>query len=261
MKKHVIQTVSLERKIKSLIPASIKKIATTMICNSVIGRLIQLIQPKSSLDGASFNYKLIHPTAAAKVYFGVWESAEIKILKRNMIGVNFLELGSSVGVTMSVIFNSTKNTKIKYVGVEASPRNYEILKNQAGYIEVQESVELINKAIDYTDNKEVEFFESDYEAGSLKEQNCKQIKLVETVKLRDIVTKYYGNAEYFLISDIEGAEAEIFLKDIDALKNCIGILCELEDVAACGIEDQKNMIIKAGFKLKERYSNVFFFSR
>lgn len=261
MKKYAVFSNSLERKLKSIIPSRIKKIVVDIMCKPSIGKLIQLIQPRKSLDGAAFNYRLVDPSTAAKIFFGVWESAEIKILKRNMNGTRYLELGSSVGVTMSVLINASKNKFIKYVGVEASPRNYEILEKQAAYIKVRDSAVLINKAIDYTKNKEIYFVESGYETGSVGKEFRKEYKTVKTIELNEIVNSEFGDLSYFLISDIEGAEAEIFNSDIDALKNCVGILCELEDTEKYSIEDQVDKILSSGFKIKEQYSNVYCFTR
>ena len=64
---------------------------------------------------------------------------------------------------------------------------------------------------------------------------------------------------FTLISDIEGAEGEIFLNDIDSLSLCKTIITELEETDAFSKSVQINMLETYGFRVQESYDNVYVF--
>ncbi len=67
------------------------------------------------------------------------------------------------------------------------------------------------------------------------------------------------NEEFTLITDIEGAEAEVFFKDKNSLKMCSQIIAELDNTLSYSIDEQVDQLLSYGFKMKERYGNVFVF--
>ena len=64
-----------------------------------------------------------------------------------------------------------------------------------------------------------------------------------------------------MITDIEGAESEIFFNDEEALNNCIEMICELENTIKYSIKDQLDKLLSIGFFIEERYGNVFFLKK
>ena len=82
-----------------------------------------------------------------------------------------------------------------------------------------------------------------------------------TITLSRLLEENRVNEEYTLITDIEGAESEIFFVDEIALKNCVLIIAELEETSTYSMEEQINKLISIGFSISESYGNVFVFSR
>ena len=89
-----------------------------------------------------------------------------------------------------------------------------------------------------------------------------KIYQVQESNLSSIVDEYVPDGrEYVLISDIEGAEADIFYKDIYSLSRCKIIICELENANSHPIEGQIQLLQSAGFELVEHYGQVYVFKR
>ena len=99
------KSVSLERKIKSLIPNNVKKLILFFLTSRILGKIIKISKIKSNLFGGKFDYDLVSDVEAARIFWGVWESAEIRFSKRFVQTDTIVELGSSVGVTLGVLSN------------------------------------------------------------------------------------------------------------------------------------------------------------
>ena len=82
---------------------------------------------RKNLFGGVFDYSNVSDKEAARIFWGVWESAEIRFSKRFANSDTVVELGSSVGVTLGVLANNRTDTK--FVCVEASPINFEKLSS------------------------------------------------------------------------------------------------------------------------------------
>ena len=85
---------NLERRIKRLIPGKFKMWFVRRLISPYMGRIVQVFCRKT-LMGARFNLKSVDPVSAAKIYFGVWESAEIRFSK-NMLARTTLLLNWAV---------------------------------------------------------------------------------------------------------------------------------------------------------------------
>jgi len=260
----LIKSSSNERKIKSLIPANIKKLFVFIFANKFLGFLIKFLNVKTNLYGGYFDYKHVSSKEASLIFFGIWESAEIRFIKRFVKSDIIIELGSSVGVVIGLLAKINKNKK--FICVEASKNNFlklKHLKRQLVKLKNNNSFSLINKSIDYNHCK-VHFFDfSSTGAKKIekKDKNFKNSYLSYTITLKQIL-KFFGiNKKYTLITDIEGAESEIFFKDVRSLKNCEMIISELEDTRKYSINNQLKQIKKIGFSLIEYYGNVYVFQK
>lgn len=262
MKKNtLLKSNSLERNFKSLIPLSIKKILIKIIVNSFIGKLIKISGIKLNLFGGVFDYSTVTAKEAASIFFGIWESAEIRFAKRFALSKTIIELGSSVGVTFGVLSNIRNNTK--FILVEASKKNYQkltLLKNSIS--EKKNKFFLVNKAI-YYDNNYVNFEDNTSITSKISKKNLKTNKSyqVKAITLSAIIKKYIVKEPYTLILDIEGAESFIFFKDEKSLKKCETIIVELENTKSYTILEQINQLEKLGFKVLEWYGNVYCFRK
>jgi len=117
-----LKTKSLERFVKSLIPLNLKKFLLFFLVNSFVGKLLKSLKISWNLFGGKFNYSLVSDRDAAKIFWGIWESAEIRFSKRFVSTNTVIELGSSVGVTLGVLSNTRTSTK--FICLEASSENF-----------------------------------------------------------------------------------------------------------------------------------------
>lgn len=252
-----VKTTSLERRIKSIIPANYKNILIFFLTMSLWGKIIKISRIKTNLFGGVFDYSLVNNKQAARIFWGFWESAEIRFAKRFANSEIIIELGSSVGVTLGVLSNMLKDKT--FICIEASPRNFSKLTLLKEKLNKNNKYILINKAIAYG-VKKIGFSTTDNIIGSKINTNNEQTIVVATT-LANILKEHRVNKNFTLITDIEGAESEVFFKDKNALKLCSEIIAELENTFSYSIEEQVDKLSKYGFKVKERYGNVFVFTR
>lgn len=251
-----ITTSLFERKVKALIPASLKSMAVNIVCNALFGYLIKASGLRFNFFGGVYDYSLVDNRTACRIFFGFWESAEIRFSKRFAENHTIVELGSSIGVTYGVLSKVYPNSK--YICVEASPRNFFKLKKLVNFIGKKDNLTLINKAVCYSGESQVRFNETTISGSKIAEPFEDTSISVPATTLTEILFKNEVEGDYTLITDIEGAEADIFFKDIESLKNCTKIICELEETEVYSVDEQVSQLKQVGFHLQEQYGNVFF---
>lgn len=249
-------TTSVERKIKSAIPNNLKKLLIFLLTMSFWGKLIKISGIRNNLFGGIYDYSLVTDKQAARIFWGFWESAEIRFSKRFAKNKIIIELGSSIGVTLGVLSNILKDTT--FICIEASLINFKKLQLLEEKLNKNNNYILVNKAIAYGVNK-VDFITSENIIGSKINKTEKKSDTIGTTTLRKILKENNLNENFTLITDIEGAEADIFFKDGNSLSLCSQIIAELENTSSYSIEEQVTKLLSYGFKIKERYGNVFVF--
>lgn len=254
----VFKSSSLERKFKAILPNKLKIKILFFLVNPIVGKIIKKIRIKFNFFGGIFNYSLVSDIEAAKIFWGVWESSEIRFSKRFAKTNTIIELGSSVGVTLGVL--SKFCTKTNFFCVEASPLNFQKLKSLTKILPNKNNYTLINKAIAYN-KKKVQFNFTSTTGSKINHIYFNKNSYVPTTTLSYIIKNYNIKYPYTLITDIEGAEAEIFFKDSSALKYCTCIIAELENSASFSINDQILKLSNLGYIINEMYGNVFVFSK
>ncbi len=247
-----LKTTSIERKLKSNISPNIKKFVLYFLLNSYIGKFLKFFRIKKNLFGGRFDYSLVSNIEASKIFWGIWESAEIRFAKRFADSKIIIELGSSVGVTLGVLSNVRKNTK--FICIEASSKNFKKLNILKSILPKHNEYIFVNKAIAYgVDKVSFEFMST---TGSKININNKMGDFVNAVTLSDLLKENEVNEEYTLITDIEGAEEAVFFEDPEALKSCVTVIAELENTPKRTVDDQIKRLEELGFKLIERYGCV-----
>ena len=99
-------------------------------------------------------------------------------------------------------------------------------------------------------------------ADNMGETGAVKFHQIRAIKLSEIVEEHMVNAKnYVLISDIEGAETDIFYMDSRALLKCKIIICELDKVEGHSISDQVKKLSSLGFVLKEHFGQVYVFKK
>lgn len=121
---------------------------------------------------------------------------------------------------------------------------------------------LLNRALVYR-SKTINFCHTNTTGSRIgkKTLNKNDEYQVQTIRLNDIIVENNINHPYTLISDIEGAEAEIFFQDKQSLINCATIIIELDDTKKYSKNNQIHQIKKLGFKIIEYYGNVYVFKK
>jgi FkbM family methyltransferase len=255
-----MKTNSLDRKFKAILPNLFKRKLAKVLCSDGLGYLIQRSGVKFNLFVGYFNYELVSKSEAAKIFLGIWESAEIRFAKRFAKNDNIVELGSSVGVMLGVLTNYFDHAR--FICVEASPVNFSKLNKLCRELKPNLNITLINKAVAYG-AKIIHFDQTTTTGSKIQCGDLPQVKriAVEAVTLSEILANERVDGWFTLITDIEGAESDIFFKDVASLSKCNKIIAELEPISSITVEDQINQITLIGFELIELYGNVVYFQR
>ena len=251
-----LKTSSIERKIKSIIPLNLKKLIYWVLASSLLGYFLKCLKIRKNLFGGVFDLSNVSNNEAARIFLGLWESAEIRFSKRFANSKTIVELGSSVGVTLGVLANNRIDTK--FICIEASKKNYEkLIKLKKILPQRGNEYILLNKAIAYGVSH-IHFEHTSTEGSKITNDNKKSniSNIVPAITLSEILNQNAIKDSYTLITDIEGAEAEIFFKDKIALRTCEKIIAELEDTSTHTVNEQISELNKLGFKIFESYGNV-----
>jgi FkbM family methyltransferase len=253
-----LKTTSLERKLKRLVPPNVKSFILYFLVNSHVGKAIKFFKIRWNFFGGKFDYSLVSDKDAADIFWGTWESAEIRFSKRFALSKTIVELGSSVGVTLGVLSNI--RTQTKFICVEAALENFEKLNRLKTLLPTNNEYILVNKAIAY-DVDRVPFEFTSTTDSKINETGVELGSYVDATTLSDVLEENQIEGEYTLIADIEGAEEAVFYKDEAALKKCVVIIAELTNTTSHTIEEQISKLQDVGFNLTERYGVVVVMSR
>ena len=198
--------------------------------------------------------------AIASLFFGFYESAEIRFVKKYLRSdLSVIELGSSLGIIATYSRAINKN---KLICVEANPSLISAIERNFQLNNI-ENFTIINAAIGYSDRM---FFEKgpNNVSGKLSTIFSERSIEVDMVSLNSILNKYAVGG-YVLICDIEGAEAQLLKNDSEALRNCQQIIIETHEGELDGVRFSpatlKEKIINLGFILVDKYGSNFVFKK
>lgn len=251
-------------KLSALLPENTKNfLANHVLFGPLSGRLLRMVGPPRNVSGLSFDLasNAIPDEEVAAIYFNRRERIELDFVRRYVVPLGVqevIELGTSIGFIASNILH---RRQVTYFGIEASPRLAETAKeNLTRNNRFDSKWQIANRCIDYGDRKTITFVERRSSlSGSKSEEEEGNIE-VQTARFGDLV-RQQGFKNYALISDIEGAEADIFFNDGDVLQHCQAIVAELEPTPRYSLDDQINCLIDLGFVMDARFGNVFAFGR
>jgi FkbM family methyltransferase len=248
-----------------------KKWLFKRLCNPFTGKLILLIYPRRipNIRWPKFKFFVnasgINKRIIASIFFGFYESAEVRLIQRYFKGQNdVIELGGSLGIVSSHI-SSLMHADRKLIVVEPNPNIIPTAKmNIEQYC--QSDFEILNAALAYdspqvalsitTNNTTTQVIP---DAG--KDDNlCK----VASTTLGKIV-KEHDIKQYTLVCDIEGSEIEFILNDKEALANCKEVFIELHDTVYKKdfylVSQLSDLIVQLGFKKVVNEGAVYFFRK
>lgn len=247
----------------------LKKLAAAVLCSPLSGRLL----------GLAFGRRIPHrgvrievpaggdPRVAAALFWGTYESAEIRFVRAHMpADLDVVELGSSLGGVSSEIARKLRPGQ-RMVCVEANPELLEVLGRNLKRNAPQVQVQLVHGAISYDGKPEVEFAigESNLSSHLGAQGGSGRTRRVPALTLGGVLAKA-GLGDYALVSDIEGAEAGLFTEDSAALARCRLLIIELHQVRHAGVDHDPDSLIRlieqrTGLRLLARYAEVCTFVR
>lgn len=249
----------------------IKNTIASLLCSNFVGRILARFYNdriparrygKFVYDCSS---ELILNSVKASIFWGIYESAEIRFIKKYLRNdIDVIELGASIGVVSSHILRVI-NVENRLVSLEANPHLIKTLQNNLNINNKNHNYIIINKAISYKPEDEVNFYLSDKNvASSINKTNGTPVKL-KGIKLSELLLHHSIN-EYALICDIEGSEIEIIINEADYLLKCQQMIIELHATEFDGkkykTEDMVKIITEnTGLEQIDRYGEVYYFLR
>ncbi|HKP32090.1 MAG TPA: FkbM family methyltransferase [Chitinophagaceae bacterium] len=251
--------------------SKLKSFIYKVACNNVTGTIINKIYPKGIPDirwkGFKFliNSKKVSKRIAASIFFGFYESSEIRFIHKYYKGdSDVVELGGSLGIVSSHIGSLMKSGR-KHIVVEPNPFLISVARKN---IERHShgDFNLINAALHYSSEKARLAITTNNTASQLVTSLNDDGKIfeIDSLTLGSIVEKE-KLTNYSLVCDIEGSEIDFLLNDKEALQNCNQILIELHDTqyngTAYNVEKLKNLILQAGFTQIDNEGPVYFFRK
>lgn len=243
--------------IKKFLLYRTKLLIVKFLTNDFFGKIIKSLNFNKTIRGGTFDYKNVSKKEAAEIFFGFWESAEIRFALRFINSKTIIELGSSVGVMLGTLANKRFNTK--FVCLEASPINFnKLLKLKELLPHNYNQYNLINKAIAYG-VEYVPFAHRTTKGSKVLEKKIDGSFQIPCITLSQIIKQFKIEDEFSLITDIEGNESFVFFEDSKALKKCVNIVAEIEDTPNATTAEQIDQLKKIGFDIKEQYGRVYVF--
>ena len=207
----------------------------------------------------------------ALIFWDIYENPERRAIRKFLRkDTTVIELGASLGV-VTLALCKWIDGKQKIYSVEANPKLLpNLLETKA--LNQLDTLEIINTALDYSGNKTIGFSIDSNNLGSSKDSgegqsNTNSLVAVEAMPLHDLISKY-DIGEYVLVSDIEGAEAEILVSETDTrvFENCKQIVFELHQTSYKGKQytqqDLADLVVEK-FKMKILYQsgNIWVFGK
>ena len=245
-----------------------KQVAAAVLCHPLVGRLL----------GTLWRHRIPHhgsrietpasgdPRVNAMLFWGMYESAEIRFVRR-YVGrdLDVVELGSSLGGVSCEIARRLDGER-RMLCVEGNGRIFPLLRSNLARNRPGQPVELVEGAIDYSGASVVAMAIGESNLSSMVDARQSGVATLEVpaVGLSALLSAH-AIGEYVLVVDIEGAEAGLLVEDAAALRACQTMIAELHDAVfdgkRYGVADLIGLIEATGLRLRERYGDVCIFRR
>jgi len=212
---------------------------------------------------------LISPRTKAQIFWGLYESAEQRFIRRWLRpDLDVIELGSSIGVVSSVISQVIEPGR-RMICVEANPNVIPILKRNLDLNAHGRRLDIVNAAIDYeSGSKQATLYFGESTVSSTITGTANQSGPSTTVPTTTLggIADDLGIGEYALVADIEGSEVGMIARDAAALQRCQQLVIELHSVKTDDrIVEPDYMVAQLigehGFRLRARHGPVCVFDR
>lgn len=236
--------------LRALTPAGLKRAVVQAAASPPVDAVLRSLFPKGVPHYGS-RIPATRPGQAARLFFGFYERAEIFMTRKLLPpGMDVVELGGSLGANTCLI--ARKSNRV--VTVEADPKLAERLRDTVARNSLT-NVTVVGKAIAV--GRESVRFETGATnlGGHLGDHGIE----VPATSLTALLEEHHFG-DYALVSDCEGAEVEILLKEPGALDRCRVALIEMGGLGFS--PDQiETMFLDLGFERRYRYGPCAAFVR
>lgn len=198
------------------------KLAGSAQVGRVVSRLFANRLPSHGI-WLDTSHKAFTDPVKARIFWQIYEAAEIRYIRRNLVGVEtIVELGSSLGISSAHCLD-VMDPDGRFIAVEANDRLLEPLRLALLRHAVGQTVEVVHAAIS-TSASAVQFeTQTESVAGRIGRGTS-----VTATSLSELLEEK-GVDEFVLVADIEGAEADLVFNDAPALARCTAAVLELHD--------------------------------
>ncbi len=258
-----ISANALKRKdsLRGLIPSWLKNAVIHIMTSDLVSGVLRYVyQNKIPHRGGVkilTDSPLISNDTCGAIYFGVYERAEIdQVVAYCDFSLPIIEVGASIGVGTLQILQRAKG---KVVVVEADPELYSLLlanveHNQANHA----GFHAHNAMIHYAGDKRAAWHQGgDNLTGHAARGDANDV-MVDCITLSELLAQHAIH-EYNLVVDIEGAEAELFNLEQEALSHCHFIMAEIDGGLSQGhsysIRELVDRVVSYGFKVIHQHGN------
>lgn len=247
----------------------VKRAAASVLCSAPVGRVVGRVLGHRFRSGdcrIATDTRLVGPRTEAALFWGLYESAELRFVRQHLRrDLDVVELGASIGVVSSCIARKLEPGR-RLVCVEANPGLLGLLAENLRANAPTRDVSLRHGAIAYDrppgSDVPLALGETNVASRLAGSQGGPSTRIAQVPALtlgQVLRDECYGR--YTLVSDVEGAEAEILLRDGAALRTCAQILIELHDTQVggrqLGIADLLGLLTgEHGFVLRDRHGPV-----
>ncbi len=236
----------LRQLVRTGLPPVVKSRIAAMLCHPLVGRALAAYC-RDRIRSGDLSIRTIHPSISprtkAQIFWGIYESAEIRFVQRHLrSGLDVLEVGSSLGVVSSHAC-SRLAAAARMVCVEANPELIATIEENLTTNCSGRAFSVLNRALDYENSGgstrlRLSGDTSESQLGRLSRSADRAASVAREVEvpsttIADLVRET-GLRDYALISDVEGAEAGFVFADRTELDGCRQIIIELHDTEHAG---------------------------
>lgn len=198
----------------------------------------------------------IAPKLEAQLFWRLYESAEIRMVRQHLGRTGALvDLGASLGFTGSHAFRHIESEG-QFVAVEGNSALLKPLERTLRQHASGQQINVVHAAIDYSGQSTVPMDLSgesvDSRVTSVASETTSMVSVTTLSRLLD----RFDIDRFTLLSDIEGAEADIIFSDATALSRCEQAVIELHQTPRYTVDELHVELERQGFETRCRYGPV-----
>ena len=250
----------------------LKRRGVAALCAPWIGRLIgRATGDRIPSRGAVIDVRGLglRPVHKAQLFWGLYESAEVRCVRRHLRpDLDVIELGSGVGA-VSVEIACRLDAGRRLLCVEANPSLCGALGRTLASSQAACETHVVAAALSYGECDVAAFDVNAWHLGSrlAAEAGGEGASRVEVpaMTLEELWRERLGGDAFQLVADVEGAEGALVEHEARTLAACHAMLIECHPTTIagrpCDVDGLIDKIRDIGFELADRYGPVCFFRR